>query len=418
MLNRRALLASSASAALLTASARQAAAQGSAADVKIGVIYPFTGSGAQVGVDARVALETAADVINERYEIDLPLAREAGLPRLGGAKIQLVYADHQADPQKGRSEAERLITQDNVCALIGTYYSSVAAVVSQVAERYQIPFVAAESSSPSLHTKGLKYFFRPGPHDEMYSVAMFDFLQYLREKHPGTTRTIALFYEDTLFGNDTSQVQKRLAKEQNVEIVADVKYRANSPSLSTEVQLLKANNPDVILATSYTTDAILFVRTMRELGVKPKGLISQNGGFIEPAFFAAVGDQATGVISRASFVLDLATKRPSLKVVNEMFKKRSGKDLNDNTAREFMALLVLADAINRAGDTKGPAIEAALRATDLPGSSTIMPWDHVRFGADGQNTSIRPVMMQYSESEYRTVWPESLSTRPLVWPLG
>lgn len=74
MLNRRALLASSASAALLAASARQAAAQGSAADVKIGVIYPFTGSGAQVGVDARVALETAADVINERYEIDLPLA--------------------------------------------------------------------------------------------------------------------------------------------------------------------------------------------------------------------------------------------------------------------------------------------------------------------------------------------------------
>src|SRR5580704_14795801 len=101
MLNRRALLASSASAALLAASARQAAAQGSATDVKIGVIYPFTGSGAQVGVDARVALETAADVINERYEIDLPLAREAGLPRLGGAKIQLVYADHQADPQKG-----------------------------------------------------------------------------------------------------------------------------------------------------------------------------------------------------------------------------------------------------------------------------------------------------------------------------
>src|SRR6202041_66369 len=175
MLNRRALLASSASAALLAASARQAAAQGSAADVKIGVIYPFTGSGAQVGVDARVALETAADVINERYEIDLPLAREAGLPRLGGAQIQLVYADHQADPQKGRSEAQRLITQENVCAIIGTYQSAVAVTVSQICERYQIPFMSAENSSPSLHRRGLKYFFRPSPHDEMYSAAMFDF---------------------------------------------------------------------------------------------------------------------------------------------------------------------------------------------------------------------------------------------------
>jgi len=418
MLDRRALLLSGASAALLTAAARQAAAQGAAGDVKIGVIYPFTGSGAQVGVDARFALETAADLINNRHEIDLPLARDAGLPRLGGAKIQLIYADHQADPQKGRGEAERLITQDKVCALIGTYYSSVAAVVSQVAERYQVPFIAAESSSPSLHTKGLKYFFRPGPHDEMYSVAMFDFLKYVKEKHPGTANNVALFYEDTLFGNDTSQVQKRLAAEQKVEIVADVKYRANSPSLSTEVQLLKAKNPDVILATSYTTDAILFVRTMRELGFKPKGLISQNGGFIEPAFFAAVGDQANGIISRASFVLDLATKRPSLKAVNELFKKRAGKDLNDNTAREFMSLVILADAINRAGDTKGPAIQEALRATDIPGDATIMPWDRVKFGAEGQNTSISPVMMQYGEGEYRTVWPEKLATRSLKWPLG
>jgi len=417
MLDRRALLLSGASAVVLTA-VGQAAAQSTAGDVKIGVIYPFTGSGAQVGVDARFALETAADIINKRHEIDLPLAKDAGLPRLGGAKIQLIYADHQADPQKGRGEAERLITQDKVSALVGTYYSSVAAVVSQVAERYQVPFIAAESSSPSLHTKGLKYFFRPGPHDEMYSVAMFDFLRDVREKHPDSAKTIALFYEDTLFGNDTSQVQKRLAAEQKVEIVADVKYRANSPSLSTEVQLLKAKNPDVILATSYTTDAILFVRTMRELGFKPKGLISQNGGFIEPAFFAAVGDQANGIISRASFVLDLATKRPSLKAVNELFKQRAGKDLNDNTAREFMALVILADAINRAGDTKGPAIQEALRATDIPGDATIMPWDRVKFSAEGQNTSIRPVMMQYGEGEYRTVWPEKLATRSLKWPLG
>lgn len=418
MLNRRDLMVSSASAALLTATGGQRCAQAAVDDVKIGVIYPLTGSGAQVGVEARFALETAADLINEQYDIDLPLAKDKGLPKLGGAKIQLVYADHQADPQKGRAEAERLITQDKVSALIGTYYSSVAAVVSQVAERYEVPFIAAESSSPSLHTKGLKYFFRPGPHDEMYSVAMFDFIKYLKAKYPGTAKTIALFYEDTLFGNDTSQVQKRLAAEQNVEIVADVKYRANSPSLSTEVQLLKAKDPDIILATSYTTDAILFVRTMRELGFKPKGLISQNGGYIEPAFLSAVGDAANGVISRASFVLDLAAKRPSLKAVNEIFKKRAGKDLNDNTAREFMALVILADAINRAGSTNGSSIAAALRATDIPGTSTIMPWDRVMFGADGQNVSIKPVMMQYGAGEYRTVWPEQLATRALKWPVG
>ena len=82
------------------------------------------------------------------------------MPGLGGAKVRLVFADHQADPQKGRAEAERLITQEKVCAIIGTYQSSVAVTVSQICERYQIPFMSADNSSPSLHRRGLKFFFR------------------------------------------------------------------------------------------------------------------------------------------------------------------------------------------------------------------------------------------------------------------
>jgi len=82
-----------------------------------------------------------------------------------------------------------------------------------------------------------------------------------------------------------------------------------------------------------------------------------------------------------------------------------------------MALIILADAINRAKDTKGPAIEMALRETNIAGQSTIMPWDRVSFDKDGQNTSIRPVMMQYGAGEYRTVWPENVATRPLKWPV-
>ncbi len=91
-------------------------------------------------------------------------------PGLGGAKIRLVFADHQADPQKGRAEAERLITQEKVCAIIGTYQSAVAVTVSQVCERYQIPFISADNSSPSLHRRGLKFYFRAAPHDEMFSA--------------------------------------------------------------------------------------------------------------------------------------------------------------------------------------------------------------------------------------------------------
>ena len=134
-------------------------------DIRIGLTYPLSGNAAQIGVDAQRAFETAAEIINNNYDFDLPLAKGAGLPGLGGAKIQLTFADHQSDPQKGRAEAERLITQEKVCAIIGTYQSAVAVTVSQICERYQIPFVSAENSSPSLHRRGLKFFFRPSPHD-------------------------------------------------------------------------------------------------------------------------------------------------------------------------------------------------------------------------------------------------------------
>ena len=93
-----------------------------------------------------------------------------------------MFADHQADPQKGRAEAERLITQEKVCAVIGTYQSAVAVTVSQTCERYQIPFISADNSSPSLHRRGLKFYFRAAPHDEMFSAAMFDFFDAMKKE--------------------------------------------------------------------------------------------------------------------------------------------------------------------------------------------------------------------------------------------
>ena len=168
----------------------------------------------------------------------------------------------------------------------------------------------------------------------------------------------------------------------------DIKYRANSPSLTAEVQQFKTADADVLMPSSYTTDAILLVKTMGELGYRPKAMVAQDAGFSEKALYDAVGDKIEGVISRASFSLDLAAKRPSVGKVNEHVQEaRSGKDLNDLTSREFMGLLVLADGIDRAKSTDGAKIREALAATDIPGERTIMPWKRVKFDAGRARTS-------------------------------
>ncbi|KJC54340.1 amino acid ABC transporter substrate-binding protein [Bradyrhizobium sp. LTSP849] len=402
--------------ATATAALMPLAARAQTSEVVIGATYPLSGSGAQVGVDAQRAFETAVDIINNDQDFDLPLAKGLGLPGLGGAKIRIVYADTQGDPQKGRAEAERLITQEKVCAILGSYQSAVAVTISQICERYQTPFLSADNSSPSLHRRGLKYYFRASPHDEMFSAGMFDFLDAMKKKG-AKADTLALFHEDTIFGTDSANAQTKLAAERGYKIVSDIKYRANSPSLSAEVQQLKAANADVLMPSSYTTDGILLIKTMAELGYKPNAIVAQAAGFSEKALYDAVGDKLEGAITRGSFSLDLAAKRPMVGKINDLFKAKSGKDLNDNTSRQFMAMIVIADAINRAKSTDGEKIRDAMAATDIPGEQTIMPWKRVKFDDMGQNNDADPVLLQYVGGKFVTIFPTQAAVADAIWPM-
>lgn len=417
-MNRRELLLAGVSAAAAGSLAYPGTSRAQAPkEVTIGVIYPMSGASAQVGIDARNAFETALDIINNDHQLDLVAAKGAGLAALGGAKIRLVFADHQADPQKGRAEAERLITQEKVSAIIGCYQSSVSATVSAVTERYGVPFLCADSSSPSLQRRNMKFFFRPAAQDEMFSAAMFDFFDAQKKKGKKID-SVGLFFEDTIFGVDSSNTQRKLANDRGYKIAADVKYRTNSPSLTAEVQQLKSADPDVLMPSTYTTDAMLLVKTMAELGFKPKNLVAQASGFSEQVTYDAVGDKLKGAITRASFSLDLAAKRPFIKTINDMFKARSTRDLNDNTSRQLMGLLLLAEAINRAGSLEGPKVRDALAATDIPGTSTIMPWARVKYGPDGQNPEASPVLLQYLGDKFVTIFPSEVAIADAIWPMN
>ena len=413
MLTRRGLVGS---AALAVAMPPRVRAQ--PAEVVIGALFPLSGPSAQIGADAKIAIQTAVDIINGAHpDLDLPLAKEPGLPGLGGARIRVVLADHAGDPQKGRAEAERLVGSEKAAALLGTYQSAVAATVSQAAERLGVPFMSADNSSPSLHRRGLRYYFRAAAHDEMFSAAMFDFMDMLRAKGE-KIETLALVYEDKIFGTDSSNVQRRLAGERGYRVISEIRYRADTPSLVAEVKQLKAANADVLMPTSYTADSILLVRAMSELGWRPKGIIAQAAGMADRAFFDAVGPQVENLITRGSFSLDLARKRPSVGTVNAMFKARSGKDLNDNTSRELTGLLLLCYGIDRAGSLDGTRIRDALAATDLPGEKTIMPWRRVTYEDTGQNPYADPVLLQYRGGTSITVFPPEVTAAQAVWPMS
>jgi branched-chain amino acid transport system substrate-binding protein len=387
-------------------------------EVVIGVIYPMTGPAAQPGVDNKPVVEIGADIANGSVDLPFPFYQKLkGMPGLKGAKVRLVFADHQGKPELGQSEAERLITQDKVHALFGCWHSGVTATASQVAERYGIPFLNPESSSPGLTRRGLKWFFRTSPHDEHFTQAMFDFFRDFEKKRGVKIKTAGLTYDNTLFGADSGKVMKDLAKKSGVEVVLDLQYKLQSTTLSSEIQRLKAANPDVWMPTSYQTDAILFVRTSKELDYTPKMIMAQDAGHMSPDFIQAVGKDGDGTLSRAPFNTDLIDRRPVAKALNALYMKRHNKDLYDFPARSFTGFMTLLDAINRAGSTDPEAIRKALVATNIPGDQLIMTWEGIKFDETGQNTHVKAIIVQLQGGKYYTVWPWDAATHDVLYPI-
>ena len=388
-------------------------------EVRIGVLYPLTGPGASVGAELRSALELAADLINNGAPgvVDLPFAGGKGLPNLKGAKIKLVFADHQANPQTGATEAERLITQEKVVALVGAYNSAVTATASQIAERAGIPFLNPESSSASLTARNFKWFFRTTPHDDLFVHNAFDFLKELEAKKGIKAGAIASLNENGLWGTETTKLQTRLAAEFKQNLVKQVAYPAKTTQLTSEVQTLKAANPNLVLQSSYTADAILSMKTYKELGFSPDMILANNAGFTDTDFIRTLGKDAEYVITREVWALDLATRNPLIRQVNDLFNSRYKINFTGNSSRTFTGLMVMADAINRAASTEPEAIRKALTTTDMPGSKLIMPWKGVKFDATGQNTLGQGILVQIVGGKYNTVWPFDMATREVTWPM-
>jgi branched-chain amino acid transport system substrate-binding protein len=294
----------------------------------------------------------------------------------------------------------------------------VTAAASQAAERAGIPFVNAESSQPALTQRGLQFFFRTSPTDETFSQLMFEFVKELQTKSGQKLQTVAILHEDTAFGTDSAKVQEKLAKENNLKVVEKITYKAQTTSLTSEVQRLKAANADVLLPTSYTSDTFLLLRTAKELDYNPKLVIAQNAGFTDPTFISTMGKDAEGVITRSPYNSDLAGRIPLLAKVNAIFKQHAnGRDLSDVPARVFTGFMTLLDALNRAGSTDPEKVRAALAATDIPPEQLIVPYRGVKFDANGQNELVRAILMQVQKGKYCTIYPFELASCGVLYPI-
>jgi branched-chain amino acid transport system substrate-binding protein len=384
--------------------------------VKIGAVFPLSGNAASAGIHAKYAIETALDIINNPHpELgNFPLAEGAGLPGLGGAKIDVVFADNQGSPATGQNQALRLITEEKVVALTGAYQSGITLTASAIAEKYGIPFVNGESVAANLTERGFKWFFRTTPIASDFAKEYYDFLQDMKTKG-AKVDNVALVHDNTEYGTSVASVITSTFKAKGQNIALDISYAVNATDVQSQVLQLKEKKPDVVIMIAYASDAILYQKTMQALDYKPPMMIADDSGYSDPSFIKAVGNISQGVFNRSSWVVGPPGSPTA--IIADMYKKRSGDEMDDTAGRQMQAFLVLCDAINRAGSTDPAKIQAALKATDLKPDQLMMAYEGVKFDDKGQNILASGQMIQLQDGvNYVSVWPKANAQKDPVIP--
>jgi branched-chain amino acid transport system substrate-binding protein len=384
--------------------------------VKIGAVFPMTGGAASAGVHAKYAIEVAMDIINNAHpELgDFPLAKNAGLAGLGGAKVDVVFADNQGSPATGQNQALRLITEEKVVALTGAYQSGITLTASAIAERYSIPFVNGESVAANLTERGFKWFFRTTPIASDFAKIYYEFLTDMKAAG-AKTDNVALVHDNTEYGTSVAGTITSAFKEKGLAITLDVAYAVNATDVQSQVLQLKEKNPDVVIMISYTSDAILFSKTMQALDYKPPMIVADDSGYSDPSFIKAVGKISQGTFNRSSW--SVGPPGSPTAIIADLYKKKSGDEMDDTAAREMQGFFVLVDAIDRAGSTELAKIQAALKATDLKPEQLMMGYKGVKFDDKGQNILASGVIIQLQDGEnYVSVWPKASAAKAPIVP--
>lgn len=392
-----------------------ATAMADAEPIKIGTIYAMSGGAAAIGTNILRGVEFAVNEINAAGGVN-------------GRPLEIVRGDHAGDPATGKSEAERLITQEHVDVVMGCHMSVVTEVVAQVCQQYKVPMITAISTLDRLSNeehKDIDYFFRLCP---LNSVYVEDMLMYLKDSEQQTgeaIKTVAIFTDRAAIGQELIRCVELFKDKYGLELVATVDYTSNATDLSAQVLALKKAKPDAILCDSYIGDATLFIQTLKEQNYSPKMIVAKANGFTDPSFISNLGNIANGVASVVEFNPDLING----KEINEEFKAVYGVDMNGHSAESYTVVWLFKAAIEAAGTTDGEAVKNALDALVIDGEfaggrKIILPYSKIDFenyDLAGEphyrdNTSASVAIAQIQDGAWTTVWPFDFASSQIAYP--
>jgi branched-chain amino acid transport system substrate-binding protein len=387
--------AAAASGAMATPSVLRAQGGG----VKLGLLHPITGALSYSGQQGRIGATMAVDEINA-----------AGGIKALGAKIDPVLGDAQSTPDGGTAEVEKMNAAEVAC-VIGGYASSICLAASQAAARYDLPYVVDVGVADSIVTRGLKNTFRFSPGFGVIAKTALDNLTIINDQAGKPAKTVIIVHEDSLFGSGLAKLLNAQLPAKGFEILETIPHPTPTRDFANVVLKIKAQNPDLVIPANYYNEYVLLARTMQEQRVRPKGIYSVLGGAASSYKFVKDFPDA------AKYIMDCNHWfNPNSAKAQELKKKveDKGQFFTYELYLNYSAVLLVADALERAASTDRAKIIAALESSTF--SSPIMPYGPTKF-VNGQNQGAGPLNTQVLDNDIKAILPPEFANAKPVFPM-
>ncbi|CAM5779442.1 ABC transporter substrate-binding protein [Castellaniella caeni] len=373
-------------------------AAASAATVKVGALFPFSGGLALLGQESFRGVELAVNEVNAAGGIN-------------GDKIELVKAD-AVDPNQAVSGAKRLVS-DGVVAVFGSYASGLSYAASPVTELAGIPYFELGATAHKVTTRGYQYLFRSNPNTAKYGVAVVDALHGLIAPGMGLDAKdirIGIIHEDGPYGTDVAATEKKRAAELGYKVVETLSYSAKSVDLSSLILRLKGAKANVVLQTSYQNDTILYFRQAKDANFHPKVVIGAGGGYSLMDTAKAVGADINGVFDLDFPQASINPKgAPGLeKFLAEYKAAYKGAPQSGHSLANYVGAKAFLDILAQAKSFDKDKIRAAVLAYKKPAGESANGWGF-DFAQDGQNEASDFYVMQWQNGELVTIEPKNLA---------
>lgn len=365
--------------------------------VKIGGIHPLTGGLANDGIGMDNAIQMAVDEINE-----------SGM--LEGYTLEYISADSTGAADVGQTEAERLIAEEGVSVLLGTFQSAVTANVAAVSAREGVPLLVTVAAATDITERGrgedgTQWTFRIQPNAEVMGTYAVTYLIEMSEAYDQPIENVAYMHEGvTDYGRSVYAAFEAEAEAEGINIVETVAYEFGT-DYTTDVTLVGASAADAVMVTGYYGDGLTIAQNMEAVGLDvPFVMGVAQGTYDLDKFVEDAGDLAECFLN-SNYRWDNLNEEAV--AVRERYMERFDDSMTAADVLAWQTVYLAADAIMRADSDDPSDIRDALEDTEY--ADHILPYDGPITFEDGETPNAVPVVMQVQDGAVVQVWPESVA---------